>query len=102
MGQQLNTKREIGNPEDCFAIAVVDVIDGSCCTVGHIPRELSRVLSHFIEHGGEITCQVTRQSQRSPLIQGGLEIPCSVCLRGKKKLVKKAETLIGEIVVKRS
>ena len=97
MGQKLNTKREIGNPEDRFAMAVVDVIDGSC-TVGHIPRELSRVLSHFIEHGGEITCQVTGQRQRSPLIQGGLEIPCSVCLRGEGF----HQTLISEIVVKRS
>lgn len=32
----------------------------------------------------------------------GLETPCSVRLCGKKKLVKKAKTLISEIVVKRS
>ena len=102
IGQQLPTERETDNPEDRFAIAVVDTIDGSYSTVGHIPRELSRILSHFMNHGGEITCEVTGQRQRSPLTQGGLEIPCSICLRGKKKLVKKAETLISEIVVKRS
>ena len=92
IGQQLPMKREIGNPEDRFAIAVVDVIDGSCCTVGHILRELSGVLSHFMEHRGEITCG---PRQCSPLTQGGLEIPSSVCLSGKMKLVKKAETLTG-------
>ena len=78
IGQQLNTERETDNPEDRFAIAVVDVIDGSCSTVGHIPRELSRVLSHFMIHGGEIICEVTGQRRRSPLTQGGLEIPCSI------------------------
>ena len=63
IAQQLPTERETDNPEDRFAIAVVDMIGGSCSTVGSIPHEFSRVLSHFMDHRGEITCKVTGQRQ---------------------------------------
>ena len=36
-GQQLPTEVETDNLEDRIAIAVVDMIGGSCSTVGHIP-----------------------------------------------------------------
>ena len=71
--------------------------DGSESVVGHISRELSRLLSHFLAHGGDISCEVKRR-QRSPLSQGGLEIPCYVTLRGKKKLVAKAQTLVAKVL----
>ena len=34
--------------------------------------------------------------RRSPLVQGGLEIPCILTLRGKKKLVARAKELLAE------
>ena len=55
--QHLQSKRERDNTEDHFAVAVVKVgEDGSQCVVGHIPKELSHLLSHFLAHGGDISC----------------------------------------------
>ena len=86
IGQQLQAEKERNNPADRFAVAVIKVgEDGSRSVVGHIPRELSRLLSHFLAHGGDISCEVTGRRQRSPLAQGGLDIPCYVTLRGKKE-----------------
>jgi len=43
----------------------------------------------FIEQGGDITCVVTGSRRySSDLVQGGLEIPCTLIFRGKKKLVR--------------
>ena len=41
--------------------------------------EVSRVIKYLIDRGVEVTAQLTSTNyQRSPLIQGGLEIPCVV------------------------
>ena len=52
LGQRLEARREIGNAEDRFAIAVYSIGEHSDYTaraddnriVGHLPRELSKVL----------------------------------------------------------
>ena len=86
IGQQLQAEKERYNHEDRFAVAVIKVGgNGSQSVVGYIPRELSRLLSHFLAHGADIICEVTGQRQRSPLSQGGLEIPCYVTLSLWKK-----------------
>ena len=48
LGEELLTKQENGNPKDDYAVAVVkdDMV------VGQVPRELSRIFWHFIQHGG--------------------------------------------------
>ena len=54
IGQQLQAEKERYNHEDCFAVAVIKVGgNGSRSVVGYIPRELSRLLSHFLAHGGD-------------------------------------------------
>ena len=73
-------EREVLNTEDPNAVAIVDFQEGKKRIVGHIPREISRVLSYFIAHGGEAKCVVKGERQHSPLPQGGLEIPCSITL----------------------
>ena len=99
VGEQLETEREPNNTEDRFAVAVIKVgQNGSRTVVGHIPRELSSLLFHFLAHGGDISCEVTGPRKRSPLSQGGLEIPCYLTLRGKKKLIAKAETLVSQVL----
>ena len=98
IGQHLHVERELDNAEDRFEVAVVKVgEDGSRSIVGHIAREPSRLLSHFMAHGGDISCEVKGRRQRSPLSQG-LEIPCYVILHGKKKLVAKAQTLVTKVL----
>ena len=47
--------------------------------VGHLPIEISRVTKFFIDQGGSIITELTSDHyRRSPLIQGGIEIPCKV------------------------
>ena len=99
--QRLSAEREHGNVEDRFAIAVRE--DGGTRAdevrplVGHLPREFSKVLWYFLLHGGVVECEVTGRRQRSPLEQGGLEVPCSITLRGKKKVVAKAQELLSKL-----
>ena len=48
----------------------------------------------FIDQGGDITCVVTgNRRYSSDLVQGGLEIPCSIIFRGKEKLISKIKKL---------
>ena len=74
LGEVLYCERELNNAMDAFAVAVKRQ-DFSGTTVGHIPRELSRVAWQFLRRGGHMTCMVAGSRRRSPLIQGGLEIP---------------------------
>ena len=61
VGQQLQIQREAGNPEDRYAVAVLT--PDANCTVGHMPSELSQLLSYFIAHGGEVMCEVKQNSR---------------------------------------
>ena len=46
---------------------------------GHLPREISRYTYYIIVHGASVSCKVIDvHHRRSPLVQGGLEIPCEV------------------------
>ena len=78
------------NSEDQYAVAVIN----SGQVVGHVPRELSQTFWYFIEREGEISCIITGRRQRSPLLQGGMEIPCTYSFRGKKKLVDKLKLIL--------
>ena len=58
--------------------------------VGHLPMEISRVTKFFIDRGATVTAELTREYyRRSPLIQGGLEIPCKMTAKisGSHKLI---------------
>ena len=45
----------------------------------HLPREISRATSFFLLRGGMVHLKVSDENyRRSPLIQGGLEIPVEV------------------------
>jgi len=56
LGQCLKAGRELGNAEDCFAIAVYSLGEHSDHNakaddnpiVGHLPRELSKVIWYFL------------------------------------------------------
>jgi len=63
---------ETDNPFDVFAIRTYDA-EGK--TVGHLPRELSRVTKVFLmDRGADITAVLTKTRYgRSPLVQGGLK-----------------------------
>ena len=52
---------------------------------GHVPRELSREVWHFLRHGGRSTCEVIGRRK------GGnrLEVPCRYRFVAKWQLIKK-------------
>ena len=49
-GEILSTKKERNNPHDRFAVAVMK----DKLTVGHIPREISKICWFFLHKGGTI------------------------------------------------
>ena len=92
----LQTRQELGNLEDEYAIAVckADAASLDSRIVGHVPREFSKPFWYFLQNDGEITCEITGSRRRSPLVKGGLEIPCSYKFVGKKKHIKKLSKLL--------
>ena len=47
--------------------------------VGHLPMEISRITKFLLDRGARIEATLRSiQYRRSPLVQGGLEIPCTV------------------------
>ena len=65
-------------------------------TVGHMPREHSRLSWYFLKHGGQIICEVTGRRSSTP--GKGLEVPCLHTFKDKPALIK---ILIKVLVVKK-
>ena len=86
MNEILSTTREVHNHHDRYAIAVMKRLPGSLAdsVVGHLPREISRYTYFIIIHGASVSCKVIDVNhRRSPLVQGGLEIPCEITVMMK-------------------
>ena len=83
LDEMLSCCREFANVHDPFAVKVVKA--GS--TVGHLPIKISSTCSLFIMKGGVISCKVTDPARKysGDLVQGGLEIPCVITLRGTRR-----------------
>jgi len=78
--QLLECFHENQNPFDRFAIKVCDV--GNENPVGHLPREISRITKFFMDRGAIVSAQLTSEHyRRSPIVQGGMEIPCKVTVK---------------------
>ena len=93
LGEVLITERELHKVADHYSVAVKK---HSGETVGHLPKKISMFCSMFIDKGGDVTCLVTgNRRYSSDLIQGDLEIPCSIVFRGKEKLISKIKKLLG-------
>ena len=80
LGETLHCIHDKGNPFDVFAIKTCSPQNGQ--TLGHLPREISRATKFLIDRGAEVNVQVSgNHYRRSPLVQGGLEIPCRLSAR---------------------
>ena len=80
VGDKFVALRELHNQFDKHAMKV---LNGEV-TVGHLPREYSRIAWYFLARGGSISVEVTGCLQCCNQLCGGMEIPCSVmffCLR---------------------
>lgn len=75
--QVLRCSHEVGNAFDMFAIKVCESSTDE--TVGHLPMEISRITKFLIDRGADVTAKLTSTNyRRSPLVQGGIEIPCLI------------------------
>ena len=74
LNEKLDTIHEENKPHDCYAVAAIrkPVSRLTPVIVGHLLREISRFTRFIILHGATV------KYRRSPLIQGGLEIPVEV------------------------
>ena len=53
--------------------------------VGHVPREVSRIIWHFIEHTGIVDCRVTGRRKHGK----GLEVASIYCFLAKNSMIWK-------------
>ena len=80
-GKALNRIHERKNSHDRYAIAATKRLPGRIADsiVGHLLRDTSRFTRFLISRGGTVkVIVVDSKYQRSPLMQGGLEIPVTV------------------------
>ena len=78
------------------------VIEKQIKTVGHLPKEISRVTKFILDRGVTVIVEVTEDHyRRSPLVQGGMEIPCRVTvttpLSFNMAVLKKYEDMVAEL-----
>lgn len=79
VAEKLKCFHEVNNAFDIFAIKTVSE---NGITVGHLPREVSRVTKFLLDRGARISLELTsRHYRRSPLVQGGLEIACQLTVK---------------------
>ena len=92
LGEGLPCKREIHNPHDSFAVAVTK----DRMVIGHLPRRFSAIFWSFLR-SGSITCIITGTRQYSrDLVQGGLEVPCTLIFNGDPSKIEKVKGLLKE------
>lgn len=93
VGERATTVREPDNEHDRYAVAVLE--DETLCTVGHLPREISKECSFFIRRGGEIGVEVTGPRQKSTTPDKGMEIPTLLIFKHSDPLLlEKAKKLL--------
>ena len=94
IGEELPVQREVNNIHDDFAVAVLK--NGN--TVGHVPREISRVCWYFLhKSGSEMTCIVSGDRRRSEVDGKGLVVPCVYIFRGKQKHLDRLINLFAKL-----
>ena len=86
-GEILNCHHEEDNPYDIFSIKVCKS-GNDTLIVGHLPMEISRITKFILQRGARVTAKVTgKHYRRSPLVQGGLEVPCQINIRMSGSIV---------------
>ena len=93
IGETLTCKLEFGNIHDPYAVSVVC---GAADIIGHIPRRISSLCYFFLKKGS-ISCQIMGKRYCSvDLLQGGLEVPCTLTFAGNSQDIKKVKKLADE------
>ena len=72
------------------------------CTIGHLPREISRIIHFFLLRGGVVSVEIVyKNHRRSPLVQGWLRIPVKLIAEidaseNNEAVMKRLKQLITE------
>ena len=91
--QTLNCFHEEGNTFDRFVIKVFEKDKNEIA--GHLPMKISRVTKFLLDRGANVSAKLTSTHyRRSPLVQGGIEIPCVVT-------VSMPGTVINQLLMER-
>lgn len=90
IGQYLTTTLEPGNKVDKFCVAVCN----DNLTVGHIPKEISKIVHFFIKHGGTVTAIITDCKHYYSYEAGGLEIYCFLRFMGNHMLIERLRSIL--------
>lgn len=89
LGEVLLVWKEAGNAHNRRAVAL---LKADRTVVGHVPREFSRVVWHFLNHGGKVSCEVTGRRKHGK----GLEVPCVYKFLGSEKIITKIKEVLYE------
>ena len=91
--QSLNCFHEERNLFDRFAIKICEKKEDKI--VGHLPMEISRFTNFLLDRGARVSAKLSSTDyRRSPLVQGGIEIPCIVT-------VSMPGTIINQLLMER-
>lgn len=102
-GELLKSSHEEDNPYDMFSMKVCKLSTGQI--VGHLPMEISRITKFIMDRGASVSLKILgRHYRRSPLVQGGLEVPCEVTVTMSGSVVNhllltRYETLLEELYI---
>ena len=103
-GESLECSHEEDNPYDMFSIKVFKK-DFPDTIIGHLPMEISRITKYIMDRGALVKLKIWgKHYRRSPLVQGGLEIPCRIKITMLGNIVnhlilEKYETLLKELYI---
>ena len=65
--------------DNAFDVFSIKACDAEGKMFGHLPMEVSRITKFLMDRGARLTTTLrTTYYRKSPLMQGGLEIPCSM------------------------
>ena len=102
-GELLKCAHEVDNPYDMFSMKICKPDSNEI--VGHLPMEISRITKFILDRGAVCNIKIRgKHYRRSPLVQGGLEIPCDVTISMiggvvNHLLLAKYESLLKELYV---
>ena len=88
LGDRMLAIHESGYLHDPYAIAARKRLPGALMesTVGHLPKEISRITRYIMLYGAMVTVKVVdTHRRRLPLVQGGLKIPVEVTVTSKEQ-----------------
>lgn len=84
--RELTCRPEDDNDHDTYATRVIKDDE----TVGHAPKEISRIFYYFLQHNGTINAEVTGNRKYGR----GLEVPCKYILAGRTRNILHAKKIL--------